>query len=539
MPAGEEERARRVAEDLQRVTEAALAYLDLDELLRELLERTVDILEADTAAILLVEADRETLAARAAKGLEEEVERGFRLPIGTGFAGTIARRLEPVVIGDLSRSEIEIVNPLMREKGVRSVLGVPMVVEARLVGVLHVGTLALREFTEDDARLLQAVADRAALAIEHDRLFVQHRIAETLQRRLLPDELPEIPSVGLASQYIPASESTTVGGDWYDVFQLPDGQVAFAVGDVVGHGVWAASLMGELRTALRVYAMEGPRPEVVIGKLSDFVSRRGVESMATCAYATMDLDRAAITVASAGHPPALLVTSKRPRFIEQSVGPPLGATAGYRYSETDFRVEPGEILLLYTDGLIERRGRLLSEGQERLAAAAEEAPLDAELLCTHVLESMATDGADDVAVLAVQNLAPVNGRLELELSARAEQLVVVRRAIRRWLRNDVVTPADVQATILAANEACSNAIEHAYGPRDATFAVRAQRYDGMIEVTVSDSGSWRPPRGTDRGRGLELMRAAMDVVDVQPSDSGTTVRLVRRLGRPMLMAAAA
>jgi anti-sigma regulatory factor (Ser/Thr protein kinase)/uncharacterized protein YigA (DUF484 family) len=539
MMEGGDARAERIAEGLLRVTEATLAYLDLNDLLSELLDRIVDILEADTAAILLVEPDGETLAARAAKGIEAEVERGFTLTIGSGFAGRIAATLEPVIIDDLETTEVDVLNPVFREEGVHSLLGVPMVVEGRLVGVVHVGTLTPRKFTDDDAQLLQAVADRAALAIEHDRLFVQHRIAETLQRRLLPTELPEIPNVGFAARYIPAAKSSTVGGDWYDVFQLRDGRVAIAVGDVAGHGVWAASLMGELRTALRVYAMETPRPSLVLSKLSRFVSERGLESMATCSYAILDLDRAAITVASAGHPPPLLITADGTRFIEQSAGPPLGGRMHFAYEEADFRVEPAEILMLYTDGLIERRGELLSDGLARLAEVARGAPLEADLLCDRVLEALVANGDDDVAALAIQNLAPVNGRLELRLNARAEQLVVVRRALKRWLRNEVVTPGDVQATILAASEACANAIEHAYGPRDAVFELRAQRYADTIEVTVRDFGSWRDPRGENRGRGMQLMRAAMDEVEVTPSDRGTTVRLVRHLGRPMLLQEAA
>jgi anti-sigma regulatory factor (Ser/Thr protein kinase)/uncharacterized protein YigA (DUF484 family) len=539
MMEGGDARAERIAEGLLRVTEATLAYLDLDDLLSELLDRIVDILEAETAAILLVEPDGETLAARAAKGIEAEVERGFTLTIGSGFAGRIAATLEPVIIDDLKTTEVDVLNPVFREQGVHSLLGVPMVVEGRLVGVVHVGTLTPRKFTDDDAQLLQAVADRAALAIEHDRLFVQHRIAETLQRRLLPTELPEIPNVGFAARYIPAAEASTVGGDWYDVFQLRDGRVAIAVGDVAGHGVWAASLMGELRTALRVYAMETPRPSLVLSKLSRFVSERGLESMATCSYAILDLDRAAITVASAGHPPPLLITADGTRFIEQSAGPPLGGRMHFAYEEADFRVEPAEILMLYTDGLIERRGELLSDGLARLAAVAGEAPLEADLLCDRVLEALVANGDDDVAALAIQNLAPVNGRLELRLNARAEQLVVVRRALKRWLRNEVVTPGDVQATILAASEACANAIEHAYGPRDAVFELRAQRYADTIEVTVRDFGTWRDPRGENRGRGMQLMRAAMDEVEITPSDRGTTVRLIRHLGRPMLLQQAA
>ncbi|HEX5893944.1 MAG TPA: GAF domain-containing protein, partial [Solirubrobacterales bacterium] len=190
-------------EDVQRVTESALAYLNLEELLTELLERVVEILRVDTAAILLVEDDGRTLAARAAKGLEEEVERGFRLPIGRGFAGRIAATREPVVIDDLDRSPVEVVNPLFREKGVRSLLGIPLVIEGALIGILHVGSLTLREFRDSDADLLQLVGDRVALAIERSRLAVQDRVARTLQRSLLPRALPLRPGLRLAASYLP------------------------------------------------------------------------------------------------------------------------------------------------------------------------------------------------------------------------------------------------------------------------------------------------------------------------------------------------
>jgi signal transduction protein with GAF and PtsI domain len=275
-------------ESLQRVTSAALAYLDLDDLLSELLDRTTDILDADTAAILLLEEDSSTLVARAAKGLEEEVERGFKLPVGAGFAGRIAASREPVVIEDVEDSPIEIVNPLLREKGLRSLLGVPLIVERRLVGVLHVGTLEPRGFDSDDVHLLRTVGDRAALAIEHGRLTDQRSAARHLQRRLLPQALPEIPELELAARYLPASDEVGVGGDWYDVIALPDARLGVAIGDVVGKGARAAAYMGELRSALRAYALEGLGPAAALTKLAQFVDIvRG--QMATLAYAIVEL----------------------------------------------------------------------------------------------------------------------------------------------------------------------------------------------------------------------------------------------------------
>jgi anti-sigma regulatory factor (Ser/Thr protein kinase)/putative methionine-R-sulfoxide reductase with GAF domain len=529
-----EQRAAKVAEGLQRVTDATLAYLNLDDLLNELLVRTVDILDADTAAILLLEDDGRTLAARAAKGLEEEVERGFTIEVGAGFAGRVADTEAPVIIQDLERSPIEIINPVFRERGVRSLLGVPMVVGRRLVGVMHVGTLSPRRFTDDDVHLLRAVADRAAMAIDHERLVLQYRIAEGLQRRLLPERFPEVPGLEFAARYLPAAEAATVGGDWYDAFTLPDGRVALTVGDVVGHGVTAASLMGELRTALRVYGLEEEGARQVMRKLSRFVAGRGIESMATCAYATLDLERSVVCLASAGHPPPLLVSPSGARYVEQRGGPPLGTKADHPYEATEFALGSGEILLLYTDGVIERRGHLLSAGQERLAKDAAAAPLEPELLSAKVVEALPMNGPDDAVVLAMQNLTGADGRLSLTLSASAEQLIVVRRALRRWLRGDRVTPADVSATVLATNEACSNAVEHAYGPGEATFEVEAERGGHTVEVTVRDRGRWREPRGEHRGRGLMMMRAAMDEVEVVPGESGTTVRMCRRLGRDEL-----
>ena len=165
---------------LESVTDSALSYLPLEELLRELLRRVVDILQADTAAILLLEEDGATLAARAAQGLEEEVRRGVRIPVGRGFAGRIAATREPVRIADVATADIA--NPILRERGLKSLLGVPLLVEGTVIGVLHVGTLHPRDFSDDDVQVLQLAGDRAALAI-HGRLTERERgLADALQR---------------------------------------------------------------------------------------------------------------------------------------------------------------------------------------------------------------------------------------------------------------------------------------------------------------------------------------------------------------------
>src|SRR5258705_505784 len=186
-------------DELQRVTDAALAYLSHETLLAELLDRIARALDSDTAAFLLLDEPSATLVARAAKGIEEEVEQGVRIPLGKGFAGRVASERRPIAIADIEHADV--LNPILREKGIRSLLGVPLIVEGRVTGVLHVGTLTPRLFTAEDTELLRLAADRAALSIDRARLFEERLVVEALQRTLLPDRLPEVPGVELAARY--------------------------------------------------------------------------------------------------------------------------------------------------------------------------------------------------------------------------------------------------------------------------------------------------------------------------------------------------
>ncbi len=516
--------------DVHRVTEAALAYLDPEDLLNELLIRVREILEVDTAAVLLVEEDGRTLAARAAKGLEEEVERGFRLPIGRGFAGRVAATRAPVVIPDLDNSPVTVVNPLMREKRVRSLLGVPLIVEGEVIGVLHVGSLTRREFGEGDVDLLRLVADRVALSIERSRLAVQGRIAQTLQRSLLPRNLPQLPGFSMAARYLPAAHESAVGGDWYDVIELGPRRLGLAIGDVAGHGMAAATFMGELRSAMRAYALDVEQPSEVLTRLARFADREE-SRMATVIYATLNLDTGAVAFARAGHPyPLLLRADGDAIFLTEASGPPLGTRAA-GYDEASVALAAGDTLILYTDGLIERRGRRLSEGEAALVAAAGSAPDDAELRCGAIIAEL-TEGvevADDVALLVVEAV-PLEQTLEVEVAAEAEELATVRHLVRRWVTRHEGTDDDCAAFAIAVSEACANVVEHAYGPGDATISLRAELSDGVATVTVADRGSWREPRGDNRGRGIPVMREFMDDVSIEAADDGTTVQLRRRLG---------
>ena len=326
-----ERRAEQVHE-LQSITDVALSHLAMDDtLLVSMLERVRALLEADTAAILLLDSEAEALVARAARGLEEEVDRGVRIPIGRGFAGRIAAERRPVALEDVDHSEV--MNPILYKKRVRSLLGVPLLVEGEPIGVMHVGSLTPRSFTDEQVGLLELAGDRIATAIDRAR---QHNVAEQLQRALLPSSLPAIAGVDMAASYHPAAEDADVGGDWYDVLQLGSGLVGLVMGDVVSRGLRAAAFMGELRTALRAYAVEGDRPATVLTRLDRLVRGMQEREMATLGYAVLDSHSREITYSMAGHPPPLIIPADgEPRFLRSPASAPIGAVAAPRYEDRE------------------------------------------------------------------------------------------------------------------------------------------------------------------------------------------------------------
>jgi hypothetical protein len=247
---GFEDRLRRV----HSLTDAALSRLSLEDLLVELLDRIRELLGTDTATVLLHDPAAGELYATAAVGLEEEVRQGVRIPLGEGFAGRIAAGLRPVEVHLIDPTTV--VNPLLWEKNLKALLGVPMLVAGDLVGVLHVGTFTPRRFTEEDTGLLQVAADRIALAVRAEASVTDRAAAAALQRSLLPAVLPAVPGLEFAARYVPGAASG-VGGDWYDVFELPGDRLGVVIGDVAGHGLAAAVVMGRLRSALRAYALDG------------------------------------------------------------------------------------------------------------------------------------------------------------------------------------------------------------------------------------------------------------------------------------------
>jgi serine phosphatase RsbU (regulator of sigma subunit)/anti-sigma regulatory factor (Ser/Thr protein kinase) len=522
------EAARHRLETLQRITDAALAYLPENQLLVALLDRISAALGTDTAAILLLQKNRDVLRARAAKGIEEEVERKVEIPVGKGFAGRVVAERRAIAIEDIDRAEI--VNPILREKGIRSLLGVPLLVEGRAIGVLHVGSLTHRRFTADESEVLQLAADRAALAIDHAMLFEQRRLAETLQRRLLPAHMQRVGGLEVASRYLPAS-GEALGGDWYDAFELDRDRVVLAVGDVVGHGTDAAAVMAQLRTALRAYAADGHSPTEVVERVNRLMWEYGPRAMTTLVYAVLDAERQVLELVNAGHPPPVVISPQgEPALLDVQGNVALGAVALARYRSTSSAFPAGAAVVLYTDGLVEARGESIEHGLGRLVDVVRGAgELDA--LCTRMVERLLPERrSDDVAVIAARAVAAPE-QLRGSWSADRASLPAVRRDLRLWLRAFGAAPDELYEIVLATQEACANAVEHAYRPGRRRFELDATCEDGQVRVVVRDEGRWRPPRGVNRGRGLLLMHEVMDSVDVRHSDAGTEVVLERRLKR--------
>jgi anti-sigma regulatory factor (Ser/Thr protein kinase)/putative methionine-R-sulfoxide reductase with GAF domain len=525
-------RSRLVADrlrDLQSITDAALAYLPLETLLDELLTRVVEILGVDTSAILLLEDDETTLVARAAKGLEEEVERSVRVPVGAGFAGRIAATRQPVRI--LRLAEAEVVNPILREKGLQSMLGVPLLVEGNVVGVLHVGTLYERAFDDEDVELLQRAGDRAALAISSRLAERERGLADALQRSLLPP-LPELPAVSFAGRYLPAA-AARLGGDWYDVFSLPDGRLGLAIGDVVGRGFHAAAVMGQLRSGLRAYALDGMAPAQVLERLNRLLRQLEPGRTATLVYIVLDPHGGGLTVATAGHPPPLISpTEGEPRFMELPGSLPLGAARHTRYDEYESDLDPGATIVLYTDGLVERPGEPLDAGLDRLAATVGQDHDDLEHLGDALVDVLLPQGpGDDDAAVLMARAMPLDDPLVARFPAEVASIPLMRRLLGRWLDEAGATRADADDLALASAEAAANAIEHAYGLAPGVVEMRAwTSKESLVKVAIRDFGNWRAPRGMHRGRGLQLMEGLTDEVEVVRSDEGTTIELSRQLG---------
>jgi len=516
---------------LQQVTEAALEHLELHELLEVLVERLSEVFAADVVRILLRDHDDEELfTVGAAAGLDG-AELGMPVEIG-GALERVVDGSRPVTLDELPSGAG--LDRVMAAAGVSSLMASPLIVKGRPAGVVEVAVRSARRFTLEEESLLILMADRAGLAIEHARAYEREvSNVEMLQRSLLPDRLPELEGIQIAARYMPGGAD--VGGDWYDAIPLDCGRVGVAMGDVVGHGIGAASLMGQLRHATRAYALEGHPPAVVLDCLDRLVRSLDGGQMATVLYLVVEPDHGTIRFANAGHVPPLAVgPDGEAVYLETAPNPPLGVFASERHVELAAELAPGSTIVLYTDGLVEERGVSIDQGLDALRLAASQDVCHPDELCDRLVDAMLAihPADDDIAVLALRALPTAPSPLHLAIPSDPTQLGAMRRDLGRWLRAAGAGGEVIEVVQMACHEACSNSIEHGYSFGEGNLLVDAELDDGRVLLTVRDDGHWvERPNGNlpYRGNGLSLMEALMESVALVHDGAGTAVRMACRL----------
>jgi hypothetical protein len=292
-------------------------------------------------------------------------------------------------------------------RGMHTFMAVPLIARGVTLGLAGFTRAEHPEpYGEADVRLVSDLAARAAVHIDNARLYTrEHDAAVTLQRSLLPRDIPQAPGLAIAYRYQPASQTAQVGGDWFDVIPLDGGQVGLVVGDVTGHSIHAAALMGQLRTTTAALARLGHPPEEIMGQLSGVVAAHGDEAGATCLYAVYDPASRRCRLTSAGHlPPALCRPGGAVDFLDVPGGVMLGAGPG-RYPAADVDLPAGSVLALYTDGLVEQPGQDIGAGMSRLARALAAGPARSlDDLCDSVLASLGPPARDDIALLLARTV---------------------------------------------------------------------------------------------------------------------------------------
>ncbi|MER5276672.1 SpoIIE family protein phosphatase [Streptomyces sp. NPDC002809] len=427
--------------------------------------------------------------------------------------------------------------PHISHLGITSAAYLPLIAQARPIGALGLLYSDKNGFTGDERNLLVALGSSIAQSLQRAMLYEQeHDLAEGLQQAMLPRRIPEVPGAQIAVRYRSARLGRDIGGDWYDVIPLPGGRVGTVIGDVQGHDTHAAAVMGQLRIVLRAYAAEGHSPATVMARASVFLHELDTDRFATCTYAEADLTTGVVQVVRAGHvDPLVRDADGNCRKVLVEGGLPLGLSAEFgrlEYPVSTVELDPGQTMVLFTDGLVELPGADLDEGMQLLTAMIRNGPQDLQRLADQLCESVdERGGEDDVAVLLLRRKAAhapqAGGRLQQHVGQNDPEALssarhMIRAAVRAWGAKERADEVE-----LAADELTTNALMHTDGGAIVTIRVLTGP-ERRLRVDVEDRSSALPRRRDAgesgvSGRGLMLVDRLADAWGVESRGTGKCV----------------
>ncbi|QHF94718.1 PAS domain S-box protein [Streptomyces sp. NHF165] len=532
---------RRQADIVRHITEALAPTVTVDDVADALTGPGL-LARLGASSIVLGLVDGGRMALVGSNGVPGELIRDFHLKnIGEPLPLTEAvRTREPVFITDRDTfvERYPGLRPYLRRfSEATSAVYLPLIAQGTAIGALGLTYDGKARFTQDERTVLTALSSTIAQSLQRALLYDQeHELAAGLQTAMLPGRMPQVTGLSLATRYRPARARGGIGGDWYDAIALPDGRIAAVVGDVQGHDVTAAAVMGQLRIALRAYAAEGHPPATVMARASAFLAELDTERFATCLLVLVDPGTGATVTARAGHlEPLVRHPDGTCAWLDTPGGLPLGLSslgAEPAHPTTETVLDPGSTLLLCTDGLIEARAKDLDQGRAQLLDAVHTGPAGPEPLADHLLHTMGgwTGGEDDVALLLLRrsphrrSSAPHMAATVTAADPDSLQAarLALRAALHRWSLEELGDTAE-----LLASELATNALLHTDG--DATLTARPVHNGGRaLRVAVTDTSPVSPQRraATEQsttGRGLVLIEELATDWGVEPRGTGKSV----------------
>ncbi|WP_328888011.1 ATP-binding SpoIIE family protein phosphatase [Streptomyces sp. NBC_00316] len=529
-----------------------------EEVLRVAASLSMPGFSPDGLAVFGVAGDRLTIIGHHGQNMGDE-DPFNDMPLETDYpAAEVVRTGRAIYLPSPEeyRRRFPVTWPLASRFGRRSWAFLPLIVSGRTMGAWMAGFRHPVSFSPDERSVLTTVARMLAQALARaGEAETERELSQGLQRSMMPTLDPDIPGMTVAARYVPTGGGLQVGGDWYDMIPLPNGRIALVIGDVQGHDVRAAGLMGQLRIALRAYASEGHSPDAVLSRASRFLSGLtdayddGKETgprFATCLYAEADPETGTLDIARAGHPDPVVISSDGTAVIRQTGGGlPLGMETDTDYPTTRVVLQPGDTIMLCTDGLIETGGHDLTTGWDRLRPVLEQHTGDLEKLADALVQAvhgptshyttgpLADRREDDIAVLVLRREAGPTKRAATRRTAMTvaqaepERIAAARQQLRELL-HDWSDPEQVDAAVLLISEITTNVLLHTDGDALMVVEVGTDRGRRCLRVEVTDGSDElphkrRPGEMASSGRGLVLMQLLADAWGVEPRGAGKSI----------------